>query len=485
MKKLSKIIALLTSVIIASTACAQTAEETFDLDLNVNDGEEITVDLNGFEMTYAITTSTLFGDQSGESVLGFTSGTLFADEAAKRISDIEKKYNCYIEPFYNIDGASIDTFNNHSLSGVFYCDILQGRSDILSSSIKPGLFQSINTLSEYIDYTDSEKWGTPYMLESMCYDGELYGILPAAWPELNYSSFGYAFVANMNLAATLAIPDLRETVENKEWTWEKFEETLVAGTVIEGAETKIYGMSAHPPYLGEMLLRSNGDMMIKEKEDGVYYWGYTDSQALKAIEEFRKVYNGEFAYTFDHVNTEPDPVVNMFVDGLATLTVVDTEQLFGYNGKISKSVENYAILPAPTGPDVEPGTIFSVHESMRSMITFSVLGKNIEASAFIIDKIYEPLDGFETKDDIKEYMTHNYFFDDRDADVFFKMFENTEYNYFIVGMRLFNESVTERKTKSIMEIIESYKTKNQGIIDREAVTVRETMKDLWPSEFAK
>ena len=82
-------------------------------------------------------------------------------------------------------------------------------------------------------------------------------------------------------------------------------------------------------------------------------------------------------------------------------------------------------------------------------------------------------------------MTHNYFFDDRDADVFFKMFENTEYNYFIVGMRLFNESVTERKTKSIMEIIESYKTKNQGIIDREAVTVRETMKDLWPSEFAK
>ena len=484
MKRMTKILALLTSVIIAATACAQQSEENFDLDLNgINN--ETAADLNGFTMTYAITTSTLFGDHSGESVLGFTSGTLFADEAAQRISDIEKNYNCTIEPFYNNDGASIEKFNNHSLSGVFYCDVIQGRSDILSNSIETGLYQSINTLGEYIDYTDSAKWGTPYMLESMCYDGSLYGILPAAWPELNYSSFGYAFVANMNLAATLGIPDLRETVENKEWTWEKFEETLVAGTVVEGAETKIYGMSAHPPYLGEMLLRSNGDAMVKEKEDGVYYWGYTESQALKAIEEFRKIYTGEFSFAFDPAVTEPDPVVNAFVDGLATLTIVDTEQLFGYNGKISKEVENYAILPAPTGPDVEPGRIFSVHESMRSMITFSILGKNVDASALIIDKLYEPLDSFQTMDDIKEYMTHNYFFDDRDADVFFEMFENTEYNYFINGMRLFNESVTERKTKSIVEIIESYKTKNQNIIDSEIVTHRETLKTLWPDEFGK
>ncbi|MBE6895938.1 MAG: hypothetical protein E7477_02450 [Ruminococcaceae bacterium] len=479
MKKTTKLLALITSVLIASTACAQQSDEIFDLDLNEKN-ESVATDLNGFTMTQAITTATLFGDQSNESIFGFNAGTLFADEAIKREADIEEKYNCHIEPFYNTDGASIDKFNSHSLSGVFYCDVILGRSDILSSSIKPGLFQSINSLSEYIDYTDSEKWGTRYMLESMCYDGELFGILPAAWPELNYSSFGYAFVANMNLASTLGIPDLRETVENKEWTWEKFEETLVAGTVIEGTETKTYGMSAHPPYLGEMLLRSNGDAMIKGNEDGGYYWGYTDNQALKAIEEFRKVYNGEFAYTFDQVNTEPDPVVNTFVDGKATLTIVDTEQLFGYNGKISKNVENYAILHAPTGPDVEPGRIFSVHESMRSMICFSVLGKNIEASAFIIDKLYEPLEGFETKDDIKDYMTHNYFFDDRDANVFFEMFENTEYNYFIVGMRLFNESVTARKNTSIIEIIESYKTKNQNIIDQEAVSPRETMKELWP-----
>ncbi|MBO5299490.1 MAG: hypothetical protein J6B51_05345 [Clostridia bacterium] len=478
MKRTIKFIAMILSLMIFATACGQATEEVFDVSFNKETG--IVEDLNGFTMTYAITTSTLFGDQSSESVLGFNSGTLFADEAAKRISDIEKTYNCTIDPFYNIDGASLDKFNTHSLSGVFYCDVLQGRSDLMSSSIKPGLYQSINSLSEYIDYTDSEKWGTSYMLESMCWDGQLYGILPASWPELNYSSFGYPFVANMTLASSLGIPDLRETVENKEWNWEKFEETLVKGTVIEGGETKIYGMSAHPPYLGEMLLRSNGDAMIKAKDDGSYYWGYTDNQALKAIEEFRKIYNGEFAYTIDHVNTEPDPVVNVFVDGLAILTVVDTEQLFGYNGKISKNVENYAILPIPTGPDVEPGYIFSVHESMRSMMAFSILGKNVESSAFIIDKLYEPLEGFEDKEEIKDFMAYNYFFDDRDADIFFKMFENTEYNYFIEGMRLFNESVTERKNKAISEIIDSYKTKNQNIINSEIASAKDTMKELWP-----
>ena len=114
------------------------------------------------------------------------------------------------------------------------------------------------------------------------------------------------------------------------------------------------------------------------------------------------------------------------------------------------------------------------------MMAFSILGKNVESSAFIIDKLYEPLEGFEDKEEIKDFMAYNYFFDDRDADIFFKMFENTEYNYFIEGMRLFNESVTERKNKSISEILDSYKTKNQNIIDTEIASAKDTMKELWP-----
>ena len=51
-------------------------------------------------------------------------------------------------------------------------------------------------------------------------------------------------------------------------------------------------------------------------------------------------------------------------------------------------------------------------------------------TAVILNDIYEPLDGYETRDVVREYMTHNYFFDKRDADVFFAMYDNCTYNYF-------------------------------------------------------
>ena len=481
MKKALKAVLLTAVIMIMSVACATQEPETFDLDFDAG-GNSSEADLNGYSMRYAVTCATLFGDSSAENVLGFTSGTLFSDLAAKRKAEIEKNYNCTIDAFYTSDGANENDFTVHSMSGAFYCDVLQGSTHGLRSSMKIGIFQSINSLDSYINYRDSEKWGTPAMLEEMCWGGQLYGILPAAWPELNYSSFGYIFMANMNLASSLGIPDIRETVENKEWNWDKFEETLAAGTVVEGGETKVYGMSAHPPYLGEMILRSNGDTIIIDKGNGNYTWGYAEPNALKALQEFRDVYNGEYAFAFDHNVTSPDAVADAFIEGKATMTVVDTEQLFGYNGRISRNVENYAVLPAPTGPDVDPGRIFAVHESFRSMIVFSAYSKNFDASAFIIDKLYEPFEGYETKDKIKEFMTYNYFFDDRDADIFFDMFRNTEYNYFIVGMRQFNEAITDRKNKSVAELVDIYKDYNQRIIDNEAVSPRETLKELWPEE---
>ena len=77
-------------------------------------------------------------------------------------------------------------------------------------------------------------------------------------------------------------------------------------------------------------------------------------------------------------------------------------------------------------------------------------------------------------------MSYNFFFDDRDADVFFDMFNHTQYNYFIVGMRQFNEWITDRKNKTVSELVEIYKDFNQGLIDTEAISPRETLKVLWP-----
>lgn len=479
MKKICKFLVLTIIAMLIVTACSGTQDEIFDL--SFTSGADGTIDLEGFTMKYAVTPSTLYGDTDAENVLGFEVGTLFSDAAMERMKEIQNNFNCTIDAFYQTDGASIDIFNNSSLGGIYYCDVMQGTAEQLRKGARAGILCSINTLSDYIDYTDSEKWGTAQMLESMCYNGDLYGVLPAAWPELNYTSFGYTFVANMNLAASVGIPDLRETVENNEWTWAKFEETLVAGTVQEGGSTKIYGMVCHPEYLGEMIVRSNGDTLITKTENGEYICGYYDDHAMKALEEFRNIWKGDYAYCFNKSVDSPNDCVVNFIEGNAILTVCDTEHVYGYNGQISKNVEEFAILPAPTGPDVDPSYRFSVHESMRSMITISVLSKSAEASATIVNALYEPFEDYETKQSIIDFMSYNYFFDTRDAEVFFSMFENTSFNYFLVGMRNIVGDLIDT-SQTITSILQSRESTFDGYIEEQVIPARETMEILWPQE---
>ena len=76
-----------------------------------------------------------------------------------------------------------------------------------------------------------------------------------------------------------------------------------------------------------------------------------------------------------------------------------------------------------------PFRFASCYHTMSYNISFSAMSDRVEAAAIAINAIYEPLPGYETKEDIKSYMMRNYFFDTRDADSFFDLFENCYYNY--------------------------------------------------------
>ena len=104
------------------------------------------------------------------------------------------------------------------------------------------------------------------LLECLCYKDDLYGLLPAAWPDLVYSSFGYPLVASMNLISSVAGDDPRELYEQGLWTWETFSEQIQKCTVVEGTETKIWGLGGHTPYLSEMFFRSNGVSLTRIKD---------------------------------------------------------------------------------------------------------------------------------------------------------------------------------------------------------------------------
>jgi hypothetical protein len=144
-------------------------------------------------------------------------------------------------------------------------------------------------------------------------------------------------------------------------------------------------------------------------------------------------------------------------------------------------MDNFGILSWPIGPDVEPGYNFATHSNIEMCIAFSRVSKNPEATAAIINAIYEPFDGYETLDDIIDHMARSYFFDRRDAVVFYDMFRASEYNYFHYGLHSSTQDWLSAN-KSISEYIEANEEKiTEGINEYVMPSVR-GIDALWGEE---
>ena len=129
------------------------------------------------------------------------------------------------------------------------------------------------------------------------------------------------------------------------------------------------------------------------------------------------------------------------------------------------------ILSWPHGPDVEPGYTFGVIENIYSAVAIPITSPEPTYTAFLLNALYEPLEGYENRQTVQEYMTHNYFFDERDAKVFFDMYDNCIYNYYhwfgageIVNYIGFN-SATEYSQKHLTALESSFENSAVAIIE--------------------
>ena len=260
-------------MLISFFSCSQSTEETFDIEFS---GQEIT-GLGGLELVIGSFFDSTNGAVVGENVLGYSIGTGLADLAAARLKEVEIALDCKIESVY-MDNF-YNTFSYSLAIGQSPCDIMFVPSMNYYGWMKAGYLSRISSVSDYIDYTDSAKWGTPMLLECLCYKDDLYGLLPAAWPDLVYTSFGYPLVANMNLISSVGGDDPRELYEQGMWTWDTFSEQIQKCTVIEGSETKYWGLGGHYPYFAEMIFRSNGVSLTRVNGDVSLTCGYYEPES--------------------------------------------------------------------------------------------------------------------------------------------------------------------------------------------------------------
>ncbi|MBO4392134.1 MAG: hypothetical protein J5816_02390 [Clostridia bacterium] len=477
MKKMSKLLLLVLALIVFATACqAGETEEFFDQDFNSSANAKM--DLGGFEMVYEFGSNESDGLIT-ENVLGYRPDTQFSDLAKARIKEVENDYNCKLKINYN-STQRCHTFISLSYAGVFMCDVISGISDMWADAARAGMLVGLSELGEYIDYKNEDKWGNRSILEVIYYENDLYGLIPMGWPELNHSSFGYPLAVNEDLVALSGQPDPREYVESGDWTWAQFRNCLENYTQIEGTETVRYGLSAHWPYYAEMFIRSNGDSLVYKDDEGNYSYGFVTPTAFAAMEEARAIWNTDLSYTISSgMNDTVEQTVNDFVNEVSVMCVAPTGYLYGQDARISLNVDNFGILTWPLGPDAEPGHVYGIMENNNYCIAFSALSTQPDTSAVIINALYEPLPGFETAEDIKAYMAHNFFFDERDCDCFLAMYYNQEYNYFHYNMRTQYVGFLERTSRSISEYVEGISSVANEIFQKDVMPSVRGIEAVW------
>ncbi len=465
-------------------SCSQEQPEVFDLDLSGSS------DLNFDGLGLKVIISFFSGNSAvaGDNILGYPTGTGLADLASNRISDTEKELNFKLTIDYREWGAFSSYFTGSLAAGMSPADFAFITSFDIYSYAKAGYLAGIvSQLGDVIDYRDSDKWGTPNLLECCCYKDDLYGVLPAAWPDLIYSSFGYPLVVNEDLISVVGANDPRELYEQGVWNWQTFNEELEKCTVIEGGETVTYGLTAHTPYFSEMILGSNGVGLTRINGKPSLTCGFYNNPAFfSAAEEVQLVRFGDLSYTY-YLAVEGDPVTvtDSFCTGMACYSFMPTKYIFGVYGDVSQKVNNYGIVRTPVGPDVAPDHAAGIYDGMTCSIVFPVINDYLNEAGVVVDRLFEPLPGYETHEAVIEYMRRNNFFDSRDCDAFLDILDHAMYNYFYsAGGDVRNVPATlARSNTPPAEILDQYENLMKDHFDNAVGDMLAAYSMLFPEQF--
>ncbi|MBQ6172153.1 MAG: hypothetical protein IJK34_05910 [Clostridia bacterium] len=413
---------ILVFMIFSLCSCQQTEPETVP-EYSDDVGE---VDYKGAEFVFALRNEE---HSTGEEYLGYVVNTEFSDLAIKRKKEVESKYNVKITE--DTSGSDIGyLIPATSLSGSVPYDAIQSASNPISGLVRGGYLYDITTIGDIIDYLNAGKWGTKETLKPMCWNGGLYGVIPASWPILKYRSIDGAVVVNENIINYLRETDPRELVERDEWTWKKFEELMPVYSHINDAGEEVVALETTVHWLFRTMHTTNGVPVIIKDDSGDFKLSLHDSPAV--FEAMQTAWNwtfGEFS-TYVNVNTGDWKVLlKNFIDGRSVLTIMNGTDLCGSENSIAFSMDNFGVVPFPHGPNGTVENTGSTITETRFVTSIPALCKEPVMSAVILNAIYEPLDGYDNEESIIDYLRKQYFFDDRDVNNFVKMYETTLYNY--------------------------------------------------------
>lgn len=451
MKSVIRFVAILLSAVVLLCSCQGSEPEVipeYSVDIESKD-------LGGFELYWGFAKS----GSDEENVFGYIPGTALADAAYERMIEIQNNFNCTINMEYGDFGTVNSNMQAYVMSGSPHYDITTNEGYVLVNSVRAGYLTGLSSL---IDVSNTDKWGTPGMLQSMLWKDDLYGVVPYAWPELMYNSVSYPIVVNEDLVSQYGHEDPREFVENGTWNWDKFEEVLHAYTQQESERT-IYAMAIHKPYYTIGMFLSNGTAFNVYGENGVTNGIYTP-EGIEALERAVRIYKETCSDCFHPDDAHGGAGVDWFVNGDIFMLTLPGDELLKDESSVMYRANNVGVLPYPSGPNASPNTYLSYHSSLLFSTVIPVNAKDPEASAIILSAMFEPFEDYPTRESIAEYMGNQIFFDQRDADILVNMISHAEYGFFKEGARAAIETVMNGN-ETVTVVLEELESKYQQILE--------------------
>lgn len=471
---------LVLAVMMFVTACGQPPEL---LPFITGDGG---IDLEGVEIYWQWLGGTRTTPQ-------YKYGTPQYDALLDRINDIEEKYGCVLGSRLPTEGLDIDlgedktiydhlpdapgdfeTLEIQLMAGTYKYDILFCNGT--SEKFKSGYYIPMTDLSSYIDWTDSEKFGSKQLLESAMYEGVPYQVYPTQWPGFDGVEMCVA-VYNKDLYKQYQLTDPHEFYENGTWTYDTFEEELLAKVEISKApegETQIYAFQTDEPDFYQCLIASNNVSFVNKNDDGTLSADPYPASFVNAITWAQGIigeYEDIILYDSDTYACEEFCRGEIFMGWLPSNAV--TTGAIAYN---DQAVIETGIMPLPAGPDATYGEWGQmIQEIMGFCIPVSSV--NQEAAAMIINELCEPLPGYEDSSSFYDMV----FADPLDVEIYQELGKNVKYDYTqdddglgrTIGENFGDIATTP--SKSLSEAMEQYRTLFTTFIEEWMVPNYETV----------
>ncbi len=474
-KKLTAFILLACFMLIS--ACSS-APELLDFLNNVND----TGTLDGITLYF----KAAFGPEDptkpeeGGMYLGYAMNTNFADLAIARIAQVEKDLDVNIELSKEL--ASDEAFVENCIyllasgGGKLDVNIGMGYEDFSMAQLKDAVIP-MSEVSNYIDIYDSAKWGSPERLEMFAWDGEIYGVIPNYWPELQFASSDFILVPNINYIKSIGQTDPREFFEEGVWTLDKLEELIpIYAQPSANTEEVVYGYSVNERHFYEMLLQYYGADWAQKDANGAWEAGALSPAGRQAAQKVRDYFVGDLSdmVFLSSVGDQAD----LWKKNQVAISTMHTVSLTNPADTIPSAGFEYGVLPFPS-PDGK--SIFGQFERNVEAIFITSFSNYPDAAAKVLSAIYEPFEGYEDMDALRDTYNSSIFFDERDTEIVFKLAESLRVLPQHPDSNEVNYAIAEALERSeVSTVLDMYATQINTLLEEEFIPVKETMEKLFP-----